>query len=93
MAIELRKQGKYEKAESCYQDIISVHPDQHVIWFNRGINFGAWGNLERDIHLLQKARDCFRTVLRISPKYTAAFDMLDALKEQMRKLTTTEPAK
>ena len=93
MAIELRKQGKHEKAESCYQDIISVHPDQHVIWFNRGINFGAWGNLERDIHLLEKARDCFRAVLRISPKYTAAFDMLDALKEQMRKLTTTEPAK
>lgn len=43
IAIELRRQGKHEKAESCYQEIISIHPNQHVIWFNRGINFGAWG--------------------------------------------------
>jgi tetratricopeptide (TPR) repeat protein len=86
MAIELRKQGKHEKAESCYQEIIAVHPEQRVIWFNRGINFGAWGNTERDIFLLEKARDCFRTVLKIDPKYTAAIDMLNALQDQVRKL-------
>jgi tetratricopeptide (TPR) repeat protein len=86
LAIELRKQGDHEKAESCYQEIIAVHPDQHIIWFNRGVNFGTWGNSRRDLFLLEKARDCFRTALKIDPKYVAAIDMLEALQEQMRKL-------
>lgn len=86
MAIELRRQGEHDKAESCYQEIVGVHTDQRVIWFNRGINFAAWGHSKRDVFLLEKARDCFRTALKIDPKYTDAVTMLEALQGQMRRL-------
>jgi len=90
MAIELRKQSQHEKAESCYQEIVAVHPDQYVIWFNRGINYGAWGNSKRDLALLEKAKDCFRRVLRLNPQFASALDMLEALQNQMKKLVKTK---
>lgn len=87
MAIELRRQGRHEQAEACYEEIIAVHPEQEIIWFNRGVNLSAWGRQEKDMALLERARNCFTEALQIVPGFSDATNALEHATNEIREIS------
>jgi len=85
LAIDLRKQGKYEMAEVCYKEIVAKHPRQSVVVYNRGINFGAWGNSKKDRGLLRKAKECFKKALELQPDSVEARKALEGIEKYLQK--------
>jgi tetratricopeptide (TPR) repeat protein/CheY-like chemotaxis protein len=67
VAIDLRKQGRYEAADDIYRKIIEAHSREATLWFNRAVNLLAWGKGENKDYLLREAMDHFRKASKLDP--------------------------
>jgi tetratricopeptide (TPR) repeat protein len=72
VAIDLRKQGRYEVADDIYRKIINCNSKEATLWFNRAVNLSAWGKKENNNSTLRKAIDHFHMALKLRPDYLAA---------------------
>ena len=62
----LGKQGKYEEAEKCYDEVIKIDPKYAKAWFNKGV---ALFNQRK----FEEAIECNDEVIKIDPKYASAW--------------------
>jgi tetratricopeptide (TPR) repeat protein len=83
LAINLRKQGEYELAEESYLKILKAHPDEAVIWFNRGVNLSFWGKMLGDATIMREGMEHLRTALKLDPHLKGASDAVMRLKADM----------
>lgn len=59
-AIALRRGGRYEDADRCYEILLRNSPDNHIFILNRAFNFWAWGMVEKNKKLLNQALEMAR---------------------------------
>jgi tetratricopeptide (TPR) repeat protein len=80
VAIDLRKQGRFEAADDIYRKIIQGHSMEATLWFNRAVNLVAWGKGENRASLLKEAINDFRMASKLSP------DLLEDVDRAIKRL-------
>ena len=80
VAIGLRRQGRYEAADDIYRKIINGHPEEAILWFNRGVNLSDWGKKENNNSMLREAIDHFRMASKLRANYLEADRAVQQLK-------------
>ncbi len=76
IALGLRKDGKYDKAEKCYDFILSHHPNHPVVLYNKAVLFMAQQRYGDALPVL-------KAVLARSPQFPKAGEALISCMEKM----------
>ncbi len=76
VALRLRKEGKYERAEACYDFILSYHPNHPSIMYNKAVLFVARERYRDAISILEN-------VISQSPQFVKAVETLDLCRNKV----------